>query len=161
MFFIALLILATLTSYLAIGATVARSHYALAYRKWEIAFDKWQEGPELVIESREAKKARLTRELKMIDHKSYCYLNYSSLSKQGCSCESRVQWHSKSHDIQFVKDTLAARPREPEVQLKPVLTWPVVKMQDYIKSGEVKGYDPQYTRILEQKAGINELMEIR
>ena len=139
--------------YLAVGAGVARQQHALAMHNYNLSIHE--------ANSARAKKNACTNKINQLRieqsrlvHKSYCFLNYPNLAqKNGCmNCDSSTKWHNFKLEMESLRlaGELIVVPSEPTTPYKTLVTWPVVKLGNYITSGEVKIANPNLIEELER-----------
>jgi hypothetical protein len=153
------IILAVLTPYLAVGARVARNRYAVESHNYRAALARAQ-SPDAQRDAAKKELSKLKLQKANLPHKSYCYLNYPNLSRDGCSnCDSSGKWHRLSERIAELEKTgrVEIVVSEPAVPYRTMVTWPVVKLGDYLTSGKVERADPFIIAELERLTGIKEL----
>lgn len=160
--FILLVMLAGSIPYLVVGARLARHRHALAMHDYRLALSAAQDK----VSQKEAADQKI-EELKTardsLQHKYYCFLLTPTLKSRGCyNCDDKVtsKWQSYNSQIDALKRAgkLMVPPEAPATPYTTMLTWPVVKLQDYLTSGEVQKANP-YT-IAELESELNKFPEL-
>lgn len=155
---ILLFLMVTSVPYVAVGARVARQRYALEKYNYQLALTEANS----VVKQKEAAKQRIAkwkRDRDALPHKSYCFLVTPSLRDRGCmNCDDEVtrKWKWYNREIKQLEEEgkLLIVPAEPKTPYRTIVTWPVVKLGDYLTSGEVKRANHSYIAELERLNGM-------
>lgn len=159
--FLLLVMLAGSIPYLAVGARVARHQHALAMHNYRLALGQTQTKAQERINA-EKRIVELEFKQTALPHKSYCHLMYQALKAQGCrNCPSSTEWHNLRVQIEQLRKIgkLTIVPPEPSPPYGTMLLWPVVKLEDYLTSGEVAKANPY--KIAELEKELSDIPELQ
>lgn len=126
--------------YLLIGLYETRRRYAIDTANYNRLTDKV---------SREDYRDALVQ-LKTMRHDLYCLIRYAA--SRGCDCSLLKEW------MDYKDILLRAENESVSLKLQLIPLWPGYAIEKWLKSGTYtpKGYDAEYTRMLESQLGIEE-----